>query len=181
MTESDTLAAGAEVAAPQTTAVRPGFPLYLVIFALMLGIDQASKAWARAEFRPSERLALWPNVFELTLTYNEGIAFGLFKGAGVLFAPIALVIAIGSGWYSWRHPKEGRFVHFSLAMLAAGAIGNLVDRLWLGRVTDMFYIAAIEFPVFNWADTCITFAAILLGFHWIVRSRDEGEHRAPKK
>ena len=75
MTESDTLAAGAEVAAPQTTAVRPGFPLYLVIFALMLGIDQASKAWARAEFRPSERLALWPNVFELTLTYNEGIAF----------------------------------------------------------------------------------------------------------
>lgn len=181
MTESDAVVPAAEVAAPQTTVARSGFPLYLAIFALMLGIDQATKAWARAEFRPSERLALWPNVFELTLTYNEGIAFGLFKGAGVLFAPIALVIAIGSGWYSWRHPKEGRLVHFSLAMLAAGAIGNLVDRLWLGRVTDMFYIAAIEFPVFNWADTCITVAAILLGFHWIVRSREEGEHRSPTK
>jgi signal peptidase II len=180
LTESDAATPHVEVAAARRSGLRPGFPLYVAIFVLMLAIDQATKAWARAEFRPSERLALWPNVFELTLTYNEGIAFGLFKGAGVLFAPIALLIAVGSGWYSWRHPKEGRLVHFSLAMLAAGAIGNLVDRIWLGRVTDMFYIAAIEFPVFNWADTCITVAAVLLGLHWVARSREEGKQATPK-
>lgn len=179
MSESEAATTPVEVSAVRP--LRPGFPLYLVIFTIMLGIDQVTKAWARAEFLPSERLPLWPNVFELTLTYNEGIAFGLFKGAGVLFAPIAIVIASGTAWYSWRHPREDRFVHFSLAMLAAGAIGNLIDRLWLGRVTDMFYISAIEFPVFNWADTCITVSALLLGFRWVVKTREEDRQAAQPK
>lgn len=50
----------------------------------------------------------------------------------------------------------------TLGMLAAGAIGNLIDRLWMGKVTDMFWFRLINFPVFNVADACITVSAILL-------------------
>lgn len=156
-----------------------GFWLYLIVFAAMLAIDQVSKAWVRAEFVPHQSVTLIPRVFELTLTYNEGIAFGLFKGAGVLFAPIAIVIAIGSGWYSMKHPQEKRLGHFALGMLAAGAIGNLIDRLWLGKVTDMFYIRAIDFPVFNWADSCITVAAVLLGVRWVMDGRHHEKAEKP--
>lgn len=147
------------------------------MFVLMLAVDQASKAWVRAELRPEQSLPVpWPRVFEITLTYNEGIAFGLFKGAGVLFAPVALLIAVATAWYSYRHPQESRLGHVAMGMLAAGAIGNLIDRLWLGKVTDMFHIVAINFPVFNWADTCITVAAVLLGLRWLADNRGTARH-----
>jgi signal peptidase II len=152
-----------------------GFYIYAAVFLLMLLLDQGSKAWVRGEFSQHQRLTLIPKVFEITLTYNEGIAFGYFRGAGVLFAPIAILIAVGSGWYSLRHRQEKTFSQFALGMLAAGAIGNLIDRVWLGKVTDMFYIVAINFPVFNWADTCITISAILLAFRWIF---DRGPQQA---
>lgn len=141
----------------------------------MVLVDQIVKAWVRTTFVPHQSVVVIPNVFEMTLTYNEGIAFGLLRGLGVLFAPIAIVIAILSGRYSYRHASEGTLSHVALGMLAAGAIGNLIDRVFLGKVTDMFYLRPI--PVFNWADTCITVAAVLLGIRWIF----DGRHHEAKK
>ncbi len=108
----------------------------------------------------------WPGVFEITLNYNEGIAFGLMQGAGVLMAPIAVAIAGAAGWYSIRHPREAPLSHIAMGLLAAGALGNLVDRLVFRRVTDMFYFRPINFPVFNLADACITVATVLLLIGW---------------
>lgn len=140
--------------------------LFFFVAVLALALDQATKVWARlaAEGAEGRSLAvLWPGVFELKLVYNEGIAFGMFQGAGVWLAPIAIVIAGGATWYSLRHPHEPRATHVTMALLCAGAIGNLIDRLVLGRVTDMFWIRAIDFPVFNVADVCITAAGVMLG------------------
>lgn len=132
-----------------------------VVFAL-LALDQLVKAIIRGLFHQGEVFPLWPGVFELTLTYNYGIAFGLFQGMGALFVPIALLIAGVGFWYCRRHPYERRLTHVALAFLTAGALGNAIDRVLLGRVTDMFWIRAINFPVFNVADVCITIAAVLL-------------------
>lgn len=133
----------------------------------LLALDQAVKAWARSAFQEGEKPGFpWPGVFEITLTYNKGIAFGMFPGGGVFFVPVAVAIAFAAGWYSYKHQSESRMLHFAMALLAAGAIGNLIDRIWRGKVTDMFWIRAIDFPVFNIADTCITFAAIILGWRW---------------
>lgn len=149
------------------TGVKRTFPvLFTVLFTVMLGLDQWSKAWARAQADGVEGYVfwpIWPNVFELKLAYNYGIAFGLFQGAGQLFAPVAVIIFGVAAWYALRTPADQRATHVALGLLAAGAIGNLIDRVWLGKVTDMFWIRAINFPVFNIADTCITFAAVLLG------------------
>ncbi|HUG09506.1 MAG TPA: signal peptidase II, partial [Opitutaceae bacterium] len=76
---------------------------------------------------------------------------------------IAAVIAIGAAWYSLKHRHEPRSTHVTMALLCAGALGNLIDRIALGKVTDMFWFRAIDFPVFNVADVCITVAGVMLG------------------
>ena len=145
----------------------------LVFWGLLVGmivLDQATKVWARYAADFTERktiLALWPDVFELTLVYNRGIAFGLFQGAGVFLAPVAITIAIGAIWYNFKHPKDPMWGHVAASLLAAGALGNLYDRLVHGQVTDMFWIRAIDFPVFNIADACITVAAGLMILSWV--------------
>ena len=148
--------------------------LYLSIFLIGLVVDQVVKAWARGRFAIGESLALpWPGVFELTLTYNKGIAFGMFQGAGVLFVPVALGMAGDATWMCWRSPQQTGLAIWGLGMLAGGAIGNLIDRVWLGKVTDMFWLRAINFPVFNIADALITVGAILIGVHMVFEAKPE--------
>ncbi len=131
----------------------------------LLVLDQLTKYWARhaAEFTEGRTIfPLWPGVFELKLIYNKGIAFGMLQGGGILLAPIAIIIAAAATYYSYRHPRQAKLVHVTMALLVSGAIGNLIDRLLMGKVTDMFWIRIINFPVFNIADICITVAGFLL-------------------
>jgi len=157
--------------APQALAPPPSrLGLFLTTALGMIVLDQITKWWARAAAEGVENRTLanpWPGVFELKLVYNEGIAFGMLQGFGILLWPIAIGIALAAGLYSFRHPRESPVSHVAMGLLAAGAIGNLIDRVLAGKVTDMFYVRAINFPVFNVADVCITFAAILLSFHWL--------------
>ncbi len=141
--------------------------LFWLVFTVSFALDQATKAWARSAFVEHEAPGFpWPGVFELTLQYNEGIAFGMFQGVAVFLTPIAVAIALGAWLYSHRHPEESAWTHVSMALLTGGALGNLYDRLVLGKVTDMFSFRAINFPVFNVADSCITVAAAILILKW---------------
>jgi signal peptidase II len=146
------------------------FGLFLVVVVGMFVLDQLTKSWVRQHVPPhGSWQGGWPipGVFELTLTYNQGIAFGLFKGLATLMTPIAVVIAGGSTWYSFQHPKEITLSHIAMGLLASGALGNLYDRLRdTNGVTDMFWFRTIDFPVFNVADSCITVSTILLIITW---------------
>lgn len=145
----------------------------VLFWALLLGtlvLDQVVKSWARsaADWTPGNTFfTLWPGVFELRLTFNEGIAFGWFQGGGVFLAPVAIAIAVGAVWYNLKNPLESKWAHASAALLASGALGNLYDRVINRRVTDMFYFRLIDFPVFNVADACITAAAVMLIISWV--------------
>ena len=146
---------------------RPVPFFYVVLLATIL-LDQLVKYWVRGAIPEMGSIAgkPWPGVFELTLTYNKGIAFGMFNGKGALLAPIAIVIAGGAALYSLKHKEEGWTSHLAMSLLASGAIGNLIDRIFAGKVTDMFWFRLINFPVFNIADSCITIATILLIGIW---------------
>lgn len=150
----------------------------------MLVADQLIKAWARQAIPEQASRPLIPKVLDLTLTYNQGIAFGLFQGAGRFLAPIAILIAIGAIVYSMRHKRESPWVHVAMALLASGALGNLYDRLFKEQVTDMFRIIAFDFPIFNLADSCITVAAAILivrwGAEWFAEVR-KVQARAPEE
>ena len=131
----------------------------------LLVLDQLTKYWARhaAEFTEGRTIfPLWPGVFELKLVFNKGIAFGMLQGGGILLAPIAIIIGAAATYYSFRQLRTATLIHVTMALLVSGAIGNLIDRLVMGKVTDMFWIRVINFPVFNVADICITVAGFLL-------------------
>jgi signal peptidase II len=156
--------------------------LFLWVAAGALLLDQAVKVWVRTTAQGVEGRSLfvvWNNVFEIKLVFNEGIAFGMFQGAGVWLTPIAAVIAAGAAWYSLRHKHEPRATHVTMALLCAGAVGNLIDRVALGRVTDMFWVRAIDFPVFNVADVCITVAGVMLGVSVVIELFHKHPHPAP--
>lgn len=155
--------------------------LYWGLFIGFVAIDQIVKLLTRMHLDQKEYFPLWPNVLELTLTYNEGIAWGMFQGAGVLLSPIAIVIAIGSAIYSTRNPKESSWIHAAMGLLAGGAVGNLIDRVWLGKVTDMFHLRAIKFPVFNIADVCISIAAVILVLRWGAESFKKPQPEAARE
>lgn len=155
--------------------------VFWILFVSILIADQVIKFWARHAMNVNQSRTVIRNVFDLTLTYNRGIAFGMFQGGGTLLAPIAIVIGLGGMLYSMKHRSESPWVHVAMALLSAGALGNLFDRMVAGKVTDMFQIRAFEFPIFNLADSCITVAACILilrwGTEWI---REPKGHPAPK-
>ena len=140
--------------------------LFWTALVLTLVLDQAVKAWVRGNMVETQSIALWPNVFELRFAYNTGIAWGQLEGKGVLLTPVALAIAGAAVWYVARHPAESRWNHVAFGLLASGALGNLIDRIAVGKVTDMFYFRLINFPIFNVADACITVATIMLMIGW---------------
>ncbi|MBL8066304.1 MAG: signal peptidase II [Chthonomonadaceae bacterium] len=145
--------------------MRRGLRLFVLLSIGLLLIDQMVKLWARNAAQGTEGrtlLAVWPGVFELKLVYNQGVAFGMLQGMGLLLSPIAIAIAVSAAIYSWKRPDEPKVHHVTAALLASGAVGNLIDRLTQGHVTDMFWIRLINFPVFNVADVCITAAGVLL-------------------
>lgn len=157
--------------------------LFWILFFAMLLADQLVKLWSRnmaGDVEGRTFLPLWPNVFELTLTFNEGVAFGMFQGKAIFLTPIAIVIAALAAVYSYRHPKETMWVHAGMSLVASGALGNLYDRLIHGKVTDMFHIRAINFPVFNVADACITVGAAILIIAWGFESVAAKGKQAPE-
>ena len=152
--------------------------MFVVLAIAMLSIDQAIKFWCEGHLTPRASTNWpWPGVFELELTYNKGIAFGLFSNSGGLFTPVALAISFGAAWYSWRRPAESAWMHASMALLTAGALGNLYDRVRFGWVRDMFATRFVRFPIFNWADACITVATAILILMWSKEAVSGHSHR----
>ena len=141
---------------------RPSF--YLVLL-LAIALDQATKAWVVATFRPGMTTELLPGFFNLTYVQNTGIAFGMMKGHGMLVALFVIALALGAivyarglNWASWEPNVVG-------GSLVGGAVGNLLDRTRLGYVVDFFDVHAgiHHWPVFNVADSLIC-----LSVAWIV-------------
>ena len=111
------------------------YGLALLVFAL----DQATKAWLRATVALNDSVRLWPGVFYITYTQNRGAAFSLLQGATPFLAVTAIVV-IAALVYAQRRAgaRLPLLLALSLALPLGGALGNLLDRVRLGYVTDMF-------------------------------------------
>jgi signal peptidase II len=139
----------------------------LWISALVVVLDQLSKFWVVSAFDEYEVLTVWP-VFNLTLVYNTGAAFSFLSDAGgwqrwffiSLGVVISIVLAI---WLGQLHARE-RLTAYGLAFVIGGAVGNLIDRIWLGKVVDFLQWHWQEWywPSFNLADSAITLGVVLL-------------------
>lgn len=142
--------------------------IFLIIATSAIIVDQLVKYWVQKNLLEHQSPGFpWPGVFEITLTYNQGIAFGMFKGSGPVTLPFAVIMSGFATWMSFRKPEAPLIDHVAMALLAGGAIGNGIDRYRMGKVTDMFWARIINFPVFNVADVCITFTGVLLVWKFI--------------
>ena len=140
-----------------------GFGLW--VSALVILFDQLTKLWVFHTFVPGESIEVTP-FFNMVLVFNPGAAFSfLADHAGWqrwFFALIALVI---SSWIVWqlRSLRPGMFYSLALALIMGGALGNLIDRLWLGMVVDFIdlHAAGWHWPAFNLADSAVCVGAVL--------------------
>lgn len=139
----------------------------LWISVLVVVLDQISKYSIVLAFDEFEVLTVWP-VFNLTLVYNTGAAFSFLAAAGgwqrgFLISVSLIVTTVMLVWLSRLSPHE-RLSGWGLALVIGGAIGNLIDRVVLGKVVDFlqWHWQGWYFPSFNLADSAITLGVILL-------------------
>ncbi len=147
----------------------PKLARWLALAALVLLLDQATKAWMLASFRLMESQSV-TSFFNLVLVYNSGAAFSFLAGAGGWQKWFFVVLALGiSVWLLSllrRHAQE-RLLPASLSLILGGAIGNVVDRLRFDAVVDFldFHLAGYHWPAFNVADSAITVGVALMLWH----------------
>jgi signal peptidase II len=149
----------------------PKYKAFILAFVLSLGLDQASKVWARQELKPKypEVISVVPGYFDLRYSENAGSAFGLFRGIpGARY--ILFLVGIGALFVVASYLKKAapgqRRLAIELGLLAGGALGNIVDRVAFGRVTDfiVWKIGTHEWPTFNIADAALVVGVIGLLF-----------------
>lgn len=135
---------------------------YLLAGAIAVA-DQAVKAVVKAQIPLHTSVPLWPGVFHLTHVQNDGIAFSMLAGKTWLITIASMLIMAGIV-VTERRARGGldRFSGIALALPLGGALGNLIDRLRTGLVTDFLDFRAINFAIFNVADTAITIGICLL-------------------
>ena len=148
----------------------------LAAFGIYLA-DQATKAWAVKSLRLGDDVVLIPGFLQLIYTENPGIAFGQLQDGGSFgrwfFVVLATLAAIAVFYYFLRTPRNDDRVLGACALLLAGIVGNLTDRVRLGYVVDFIVLHAGDYhwPTFNVADASITVGALLLAYDLVFGHR----------
>ncbi|ORE97035.1 MULTISPECIES: signal peptidase II [Aurantimonadaceae] len=136
-----------------------GLPLTLLSFLL----DQATKWWILNHVMDPPQVIPVTGFFNLVLGFNTGVSFGLF-GEAPAWLLMAFTLAMVAGLLVWMTRTDSRLTAIALGLVVGGALGNLLDRLRHGAVTDFldFYVGAYHWPAFNFADVAIVSGVGLL-------------------
>ncbi len=149
------------------------------IVPVLLVLDFFTKRWALEALADGRQIQLIPGFFPLTLAFNRGAAFGLELGSNPrTFFIVVSVLALGLlGTLYVKATPGDRLRHFSLALVLAGALGNLYDRVrWDRGVVDFLgpmNLGFTHFPIFNVADMAISCGAVLLAISFWKEERAE--------
>ncbi|MDB4961072.1 MAG: lipoprotein signal peptidase [Myxococcales bacterium] len=175
---------------PSGALEKAKWKIFWIVSILSLVADQATKIWARAVLPVQGRGSLAggecaipddimtrhcggatvkfiDGFWEWRLSMNPGSAFGLFGGqsfARVMLSIVGIGAVIGMGWMLKKSRTDQRVLHWALAFVAGGAVGNLIDRIYYGAVTDMvlWRYKTHEWPVFNVADVVLVIGVGLM-------------------
>lgn len=130
--------------------------VFWVVCVLAVLVDQVTKAAVRASLVSGKPQEFIPGVLDLSFVKNTGAAFSLGEGAGPVFIVFAAVVLAFGIWLVWSHDGLPMPLVVSVACVCGGGVGNMIDRMIFGYVTDFFATSFIDFPVFNVADTFVT-------------------------
>lgn len=142
---------------------RARWGLFLGLAAVVVVVDQLTKAWLVGLLGPGERRSVIGDSVRIVHGQNDGAIFGLFRDQALLFGIVSLAVV---GLIVWYHHSSGRSTPLTIALglLLGGAIGNAIDRFRLGYVIDWVDVGLgdARFYTFNVADSAVTGAVLLL-------------------
>ncbi|HJC31039.1 MAG TPA: signal peptidase II [Candidatus Anaerobutyricum faecale] len=143
--------------------MKRGIKMFIGCVLLIL-LDQVTKLLALQNLKGQNPVTLIPDVFQLLYVENRGAAFGILQNRQWVFLIITVIVLAALVWALPKIPQERHFLPLTLCLcfIGAGAVGNMIDRIFRGYVVDFFYFKLIDFPVFNVADIYVTTAAVIL-------------------
>ena len=136
--------------------------LYVILTIVLVALDQAVKYLVRANIPLGGHVPFLPHVLELTYVQNTGAAFSMLSEHTWLLSLISAAVVVAMAAVLWRRVLTHPLGVVPAVMVLAGGLGNLIDRVALGYVTDMFNTLFMRFAVFNVADIFITVGGVLL-------------------
>ena len=138
--------------------------MYFTLISILIIIDQAIKWISRTKLTKFESYPVIDGFFHFTYVENRGAAFGMLQNKTWFFVLITLLVVGYMIYFTKKNKNIDKKLTFVLSIITAGAIGNLIDRIWLGFVVDMFDFRGLWQFVFNFADICVVVGGILLIF-----------------
>lgn len=138
--------------------------MYFTLISILIIIDQAIKWISRTKLTKFESYPVIDGFFHFTYVENRGAAFGMLQNKTWFFVLITFLVVGYMIYFTKKNKNIDKKLTFVLSIITAGAIGNLIDRIWLGFVVDMFDFRGIWQFVFNFADICVVVGGILLIF-----------------
>jgi signal peptidase II len=148
--------------------------IYWIIALVIIVIDQLVKHFVTVTVALNQAHLMIPGVFSLANIHNNGAAWSTLAGQQWLLSSISAIAVVVLGDLLVKRPKNAPIQGWGLAFMLAGAAGNLIDRLRLGYVVDMFQLEFVNFPIFNVADSALTIGVLLI---FIQLLREETAHK----
>lgn len=135
--------------------------IYWVLMFILVVIDQVIKSAIVSHIALGASTTVVPGLLSLTNLHNNGAAWSILEGKMGFFYLISIV-ALGVMVYLLWRLRGHRLYEFGIVLMIAGTLGNFIDRVRIGYVVDMFQLDFINFPIFNFADTCLTVGVICI-------------------
>lgn len=155
----------------------------IIFFLVILGVDQGTKYAASHMLLLGEPISVIPGLFNLTLVYNPGAAFGMFGNypdeiRRLTLWGVSLIALIVVVRFMMKEAKDDLLAQYALVAILSGALGNIIDRLRFDAVVDFldFYFRNYHWPAFNVADSAICVGVTLL----IIRVTFAKHHPVPE-
>jgi len=147
------------------------------IFIIIIGliIDRATKLWTINVLASGKPISVIKGFFDFVYVENRGAAFGMLQNKQLGLIIITFVAIVAVIFYKIKYKPQGRLMDISLALITAGAIGNLIDRIVYSYVVDFIswhYKDIYEFPVFNVADMMVVIGTLLLVMFLMKEDKD---------
>ncbi len=136
--------------------------MHILLILILIAADQGIKLAVRTNFEQFESVPVIQDFFHLTYVQNKGAAFGMLQNKTWIFIVLTVAVVGYIIYYITKHKNIDKKLKLILSVIVAGAIGNLIDRIVLGYVVDMFDFRGIWQFIFNFADICVVMGTLSL-------------------
>jgi signal peptidase II len=137
---------------------------HLIYFIILIAFDQVSKLWIKTNLIDGKEIMILPGILKLSYHQNSGAVWGIMGGKVSFLRIFTMIILALIIYLYFKIPKDKKYNALKVitVFIMAGAVGNLIDRIYLGYVVDFIYFYIIDFPLFNFADSYLTVSSALL-------------------